>query len=197
MKQSRRETLRLIVGAAAGLAGGNAYAQTAPLLDPTPQCADGDEPTPRQTAGPFYLPSSPQRESLVEPGEQAPPIALRGRVVDTSCKPIPGALLDVWHADAAGEYDLRGYRYRGHTYADVNGRFEITTIIPGRYPGRTRHYHVRVQAPNGPILTTQLYFPGEAQNEGDFLFDPRLLMKMAGGDRQIASYEFVLRPSVA
>lgn len=197
MKQSRRDALRVIAGAAAGLAAANAYAQSAPQLEPTPECADGDEPTPRQTAGPFYLPNSPQRESLIEPGDAAQAMTLRGRVVDTSCRPVPGALLDVWHADAAGEYDVRGYRYRGHTFADVNGRFEMTTIVPGRYPGRTRHYHVRVQAPNGPVLTTQLYFPGEAQNEGDFLFDPRLLMKMSGDDKKVASFEFVVRTPAA
>ncbi len=42
------------------------------------------------------------------------------------------------------------------------GRYTLETIVPGEYPGRTQHIHVKVQAPNGPILTTQIYFPGVA-----------------------------------
>jgi protocatechuate 3,4-dioxygenase beta subunit len=53
---------------------------------------------------------------------------------------------------------------------------------------------VRVQAPGGPILTTQLYFPGEARNAGDGLFSPRLLMEVteAGGERR-GTFDFVLQ----
>ncbi|MGH3322486.1 MAG: hypothetical protein ACRDN9_20380, partial [Streptosporangiaceae bacterium] len=46
------------------------------------------------------------------------------------------------------------------------------TIVPGLYPGRTRHVHVKAQAPYEPILTTQLYFPGEPRNRTDPLFNP-------------------------
>jgi hypothetical protein len=63
-----------------------------------------------------------------------------------------------------------------------DGRFELTTIVPGVYPGRTRHIHVKVQAPDGPILTTQLYFPDEPGNASDGIFDERLLMDMSEED---------------
>ncbi len=75
-----------------------------------------------------------------------------------SCVPVAGALLDFWHADADGEYDLDGFRLRGHQFTDGEGHFSLETVMPGLYPGRTRHIHVKVQAPGGPILTTQLYF---------------------------------------
>ena len=65
--------------------------------------------------------------------------------------------------------------------------------MPGLYPGRTRHYHVRLQAAHGPVLTTQLYFPGEAQNASDSLFRPDLLLKIrATGSTRDATFNFVL-----
>ena len=71
--------------------------------------------------------------------------------------------------------------------------YTLKTVLPGLYPGRTRHYHVRVQAANGPILTTQLYFPGEERNDKDSLFRPDLLVKMREiKAERIASFNFVL-----
>ena len=65
--------------------------------------------------------------------------------------------------------------------------------MPGLYPGRTRHLHVKVQAPNQPVLTTQLYFPDEPRNRADGIFHPALVMAMqAGADVQLASFNFVL-----
>ena len=72
--------------------------------------------------------------------------------------------------------DNAGYRLRGHQFTDQDGRFTLQTIVPGLYPGRTRHIHVKVQAPNGRVLTTQLYFPGEARNASDGIFSTELLM---------------------
>jgi protocatechuate 3,4-dioxygenase beta subunit len=191
IKSSRRNFLT-----AAGLAAG-AYATfrfgtraSADVLPPTPACGEAHEPTPRQTAGPFFKPSSPERASFVEPGETARRLTVSGQVLTVRCQPAAGALLDFWHADASGEYDLEGYRYRGHIFADEAGRFEIQTIVPGIYEGRTRHIHVRVQPPGGKILTTQLYFPGEPENSSDFLFNPALLMKLSG---ESAAFDFVLK----
>jgi protocatechuate 3,4-dioxygenase beta subunit len=63
-------------------------------------------------------------------------------------------------------------------------------VVPGLYPGRTRHIHVKVQAPDRPVLTTQLYFPGEAENAADGIFRQELLLDVAAGGR--ASFTFVL-----
>ncbi len=86
-----------------------------------------------------------------------------------------------------------GYRLRGHQIADDEGRFELETIVPGLYPGRTRHIHVIVRAPNGPVLTTQLYFPEEPANATDGIFDPALVMDVAEEtDAEAAFFTFVL-----
>jgi protocatechuate 3,4-dioxygenase beta subunit len=162
-------------------------------VSPTPACDDGHGPTPRQTAGPFFLPHSPQRASLLEPGINGTKIVLTGQVLSTRCRAVSGALLDFWHANDAGEYDVEGFRLRGHQFSDSEGRYRLETIVPGLYPGRTRHFHVTLQAPNGLTLTTQLYFPGEQRNARDFLFDRRLLMMMGDdGGRKAARFDFVL-----
>jgi protocatechuate 3,4-dioxygenase beta subunit len=159
-------------------------------LAPTPACDDGDEPTSEQTEGPFFTPDSPERKSLFEPGLEGTPLVLTGVVLATDCTPVSGALLDFWHADAGGEYDNEGYRLRGHQFADARGRYRLETIEPGLYTGRTRHIHVKAQAPEGPILTTQLYFPGEPGNADDSIFDPTLVMDIP--EAGAARFDFVL-----
>jgi protocatechuate 3,4-dioxygenase beta subunit len=158
-------------------------------LPATPQCDDGDDPTPEQTAGPYFLPDSPERTSLIEPGVRGDRLVVAGRVLTTDCRPVRGALLDFWQADGDGEYDLEGFRLRGHQFTDKGGRFRLVTVTPGLYPGRTRHIHVKAQRPNGEVLTTQLYFRDEPSNSGDGIFDPALLM---AGDRRNARFDFVL-----
>jgi protocatechuate 3,4-dioxygenase beta subunit len=162
-------------------------------LEPTPACADTDDVTPPQTAGPFYKPRSPERKSLLEPGIQGTRIVLEGNIRSTKCKPIQRALIDFWQADGNGAYDNAGYRLRGHQFADSAGKYRLETVVPGLYPGRTRHFHVRVQAPNRPVLTTQLYFPDEPGNKRDSIFNPKLVMTLRGsGESQVASFDFVL-----
>ena len=135
--------------------------------------------TPRQTEGPFFKTNTPLRITLIEPGSKAPRLLVAGRVLSRDCRPLKGALLDFWHADEDGDYDNKGYRYRGHQFADADGRYRLETILPAEYPGRARHIHVKVQAPGGPVLTTQLYFPNEKGNQRDGLYRPELAMKMA------------------
>jgi protocatechuate 3,4-dioxygenase beta subunit len=167
-----------------------AFAQSAP---PTPQCHDGDEPTVRQGEGPFFKPSSPERADLVEPDTKGRLIEITGQVLTRSCRPVPRALIDLWHADERGEYDGAGFRYRGHLFADDEGRYRFRTIMPAVYTGRTRHYHVKVQAPNRPVLTTQLYFPDEPANRRDGMFRRELLMRMAQAESGLAAqFDFVL-----
>jgi len=164
-----------------------------PQLPPTPACADDDDLTPPQVEGPFFTPDSPQRTSLLEPGLPGRRLTLSGYVLSTTCQPVAGALLDFWQADDDGVYDNVGYRLRGHQFTDEAGRYALETIVPGLYPGRTRHIHVKAQARNQPVLTTQLYFPDEARNEADTFFDPALLMTVhpteLGG---VARFDFVL-----
>ena len=180
----------------AGLAlAQNDGTSTTRILAPTPACGDGDDPEPtmRQTAGPFYTPNTPERISFLEPGELGSRLFLSGYVYDTSCQPVPGALLDFWHCDAAGVYDNTGFRFRGHQFAAADGRFELETVLPAVYPGRTRHIHVIAQAPNQPVLTTQLYFPDEPANDTDGIFNRALLMDIQpDGDSLLGFFTFVL-----
>ena len=121
-------------------------------------------------------------------------LVLTGYVYDTNCQPVANAWIDFWQAGATGEYDNSGYTLRGHQYTDASGRYTLTTVIPGEYPGRTPHIHLKVQAPNGPILTSQLYVPGAAGNTGDNIFDESLLMQnvQQSGDRTTATFDFVI-----
>ena len=93
-------------------------------------------------------------------------------------------MVDLWHADEKGDYDNKGFRYRGRVYTDEKGRYRFRTIQPALYPGRTRHYHVNVAAGGKLLLTTQLYFPDEPGNRRDGLFRKELLMQVAGRRRQ-------------
>ena len=161
-----------------------------PTLEPTLTCGDDDdEPTIAQTEGPYYTPDTPERTSFLEEGITGRELLLSGLVLKTDCTPVARALVDFWHCDDAGHYDNVGYKLRGHQFTDEQGRYELTTIVPGLYPGRTRHIHVKVQAPNQPVLTTQLYFPDEPANASDGIFHPSLVIEAseqgeAGGHRQ-------------
>jgi protocatechuate 3,4-dioxygenase beta subunit len=102
-------------------------------------------------------------------------LIITGQVLTTECLPVVGAILDFWQADAAGVYDNAGYTLRGRQEADASGRYRLETVLPGEYPGRTPHIHVKVNAPGGPVLTTQIYFAGQAGNAADSLIQPSLV----------------------
>jgi protocatechuate 3,4-dioxygenase beta subunit len=120
-------------------------------------------------------------------------LVITGHVYDSNCQPVANAWLDFWQADSTGTYDNSGYTLRGHQYTDSEGRYELTTVIPGIYPGRTEHIHVKVQAPGGNIITSQLFFPGVAQNETDGIYDASLLLSIQETtDGFQAQYNFVL-----
>jgi len=190
----RRRLLGALLAAPfALLAGSVLFARDEAHAAPTPECDDGDEPTPSATAGPFFKPKSPERISLLESGTPGTRLEITGQVVGTDCKPIAGALLDFWQAGDDGEYDNEGFKLRGHQFADREGRFALTTVVPGVYPGRTRHIHVRVQPKGGRILTTQLYFPDEPGNRRDRLFTPELTLALeTQGKVQRGRFRFVL-----
>jgi protocatechuate 3,4-dioxygenase beta subunit len=183
------------VGFAAASRTSSMTANTQVELAPTLACGDDDdEPTPSQTEGPYFTPRSPERASLLEAGIRGPHLILTGQVLSTLCDPVAGALLDFWQADTGGQYDNTGYKLRGHQFTGPDGRFELQTIVPGLYSGRTRHIHVKVQAPGGRVLTTQLYFPWEAANRRDGIYSPKLLMAVVEeGEAQRGLFNFVIR----
>lgn len=188
----RRRFLMLGAGGLAGLAMPELLLPT-PVsgqeLPPTPECGADPKVTAAQIEGPFFKPKSPLRSDL-RVALTGPPVVLTGLVLTRSCKPIPNVLVDLWHADADGNYDNGGFRGRGHQFTDALGRYRFVTIKPARYTGRTPHYHVKVQAANGPILTTQLYFPGDPGNRRDPIYRRELEMRSAGGSS--LRFDFVL-----
>ena len=136
--------------------------------------------TPEQTEGPYFSDFMLNRSDIrSDPTDGAVKqgipllLALRVHAVDGSrCAPLPGAIVDVWHCDAAGTYsdavdsafDTRGKKFlRGYQVTDTSGAVRFTTIYPGWYPGRAVHVHfkVRMKAPSGrdAEFTSQLYFP--------------------------------------
>lgn len=189
-------TRRAVIGAGVFAAGSmlaiDRSMAEAPLAA-TPACHDGDEATLAQTEGPYFKRSSPERIELLETGMAGQPIELVGYVLTRDCKPVAGALLDFWQADEKGRYDNSGFRLRGHQFTDAEGRYRLRSIVPGLYPGRTRHIHVKVQPRGGLVLTTQLYFPGEAQNRSDGLFRKELLVRTAKNEGSLAGrFNFVV-----
>jgi len=166
---------------------------------PTPSC----EETADDIEGPYYKPGAPELvpndegRALLSPEEPGERIVLEGRVLGGDCAPLADAELDLWHADAAGTYDLKGFVLRGRFRTASDGRFAIDTVLPGRYLNgatyRPRHLHLKVRAKGHAELTTQLYFPGDPYNTTDPFFDERLLVadETVGGER-FARFEFVL-----
>jgi protocatechuate 3,4-dioxygenase beta subunit len=163
-KLSRRESLL----AAGGL--------IAAALVPEAAEAAGDGPaavstgavscvlTPEMTEGPYYVPSEKVRRDITE-GKPGVPLELRLTVVSAStCKPIKGAVVDIWHADALGVYsgavaNNPGTNFmRGVQKTDVHGLALFTSVYPGWYQGRAVHIHVKVHLGGNVVHTGQFFF---------------------------------------
>ncbi len=188
MNLTRRQTLQ--AATVIGLNGLALRGFPAAAQAPTPACGDA-HPTTESAEGPFYKPSSPLRTSLMEQGISGRRLVITGRVTSLNCMPVAKALLDFWQADTGGHYDNGGFHLRGHQFTDDAGNYRLESILPGLYPGRTRHIHVKVASPGREILTTQLYFPGEAVNARDGYFRSDLVIALAGsGDS--GRFDFVL-----
>src|SRR5437870_7265709 len=130
------------------------------------------------TEGPYYKANPPQNAVLRTTGVAGTPLTLTGYVVSKSCQPIANAKLDFWQADGNGSYDNSGYTLRGWQLTDAQGRYRLETVIPGLYPGRTEHIHVKVTPAGGKTYTTQLFFPGVAQNTSDSIYSAAMLVKL-------------------
>ncbi|MDD2867615.1 intradiol ring-cleavage dioxygenase [Neomegalonema sp.] len=182
----RRTLLRLLAASAALTAGGavappwaRRAAAQAGLIAPN-VCAL----TPEVTEGPYYIDPKLLRADIREdrPGI---PLKLAMQIVDASCRPLPGARVDIWHCDASGDYsgyakqgsdgvtDTSGQTFlRGTLIADARGVADFVTIYPGWYRGRTTHIHFKVFVEERTVLTGQLFFP-DALSEYVYLNDPR------------------------
>lgn len=198
MHTSRRRAVLLLSAGALSACAARVEGEEAP----------GAALTPSEIEGPFF-PSNTQIERdadltrLAGRSERAAGalIEVRGRVLDANGRPLPGVVVELWQANAAGRYaherdaantapldsNFQGYAAL-RTGAD--GRFSALTIKPGGYlvpemgQRRTPHLHWHV-GQGGDRLTTQSYFPGEPANESDFLIramgDPVRRLIMAAG----------------
>ena len=162
--------------------------------------------TPENELGPFYKKGAPTSANLIVPGETGLPLVVSGKVLDPTGKPLPGAVVEVWHADGKGIYDLEGYRYRSRLAAAADGSYRFQTLMPGHYPERVaQHIHYRVSAPGRRVFVTQLYFATDPAFAGDpdhnFSKDPLVLdrrlvrpvtLEDSGGPRAAVTFDTVL-----
>src|SRR5690606_36686766 len=144
--------------------------------------------------GPYYLPGATKLPSVtalpMRDDVQGTSLVFTGQVRDIAGDPIPGAELDIWHADNDGYYSgfaphVPDGNLRGVVVADEEGRFEISTIQPAPYqiptagptgkliqaagwhPWRPAHLHLIVRAHGYRSIITQLYFSGGAWLDSD------------------------------
>jgi protocatechuate 3,4-dioxygenase beta subunit len=133
--------------------------------------------TPEQTEGPYYIANEAVRRNITD-GRPGTPLLLRAFVVNAStCKPIKGAAVDVWHADAGGVYSGFGAGAGNRTFmrgvqrTNAEGLALFRTVYPGWYQGRTVHIHVKVHLGGNILHTGQLYFP-DAVTDAAYLKAP-------------------------
>jgi protocatechuate 3,4-dioxygenase beta subunit len=132
---------------------------------------------PEMTEGPYYLEDEAVRSDITE-GKPGTPLRLDLTIVDAAtCTPIPGASVEIWHADATGNYSGFGSTtsnstfLRGAQIADKSGTVTFRTIYPGWYPGRAVHIHLKAHRGGNEVHTTQLFFD-EATNDAVFTSSP-------------------------
>jgi catechol 1,2-dioxygenase len=176
--------------------------------------------------GPYYIPEAPEQKSpatiSMRQEEQGTPLLFQGQVRSTDGSPLSNAKVELWHADEEGFYSqfapgIPEWNLRGTFTADAEGNFQIHTMQPAPYQiptdgacgeliktagwhaWRPAHLHLKVSAPGHELLTTQLYFPGDAHNDDDIAtaVKPELLLDILLADhgRGVQStYDFVLDP---
>jgi catechol 1,2-dioxygenase len=174
--------------------------------------------------GPYYVPNAPEgvgETTLpMRENEGGTPLKFQGQVTDVDGKALPGAKVEIWHADADGFYSqfapgLPEWNLRGTVRADDQGHFVIHTVQPAPYQiptdgscgkliaaagwhaWRPAHLHLKVSADGHQLITTQLYFPGDPHNQDDIAsaVKPELMLDpkpAADGKGDEVTYDFVL-----
>jgi protocatechuate 3,4-dioxygenase beta subunit len=169
---ARRRAVRALAVAGTMLTTRRAFAQR----DASGMQAAACVLTPEQTEGPYFVDERRERTDIrsdpvdgsIRPGT---PLALALRiaeVADKRCAPLRGAIVDVWHCDAAVYSDAddaafhtrRAKFLRGYQVTDADGRVRFVTIYPGAYRGRAVHIHFKVRPAleSRTQFTSQLYF---------------------------------------
>jgi len=207
-------------GTAAGAtaAESTAAGDAAALFDGANTCAL----TPETTAGPYYFDVDRVRGDIRE-DRQGVPLRLAIRVQDgETCRPIPDAVVEIWHCDAEGAYSGVGPAaggggaggsdtfLRGAQVTGADGIVRFTTVYPGFYQGRCVHIHAMVHLDDARVLTTQMMFPeeineavlaaepyagrsGYLRNADDSIYQDTMLLKVTGdGDGYLGVINFAV-----
>lgn len=188
----------LITGCSSGQSSAATSNETLDASNPrTANATSGGAPQgcvvrPAQTEGPYFVDEKLNRSDIrsdpsdgsVRPGTPLEVAFVVSQLGKGTCTPVAGAVVDVWHCDAAGVYsdvqdpsfDTRGKKYlRGHQVTDAAGRAKFTTIYPGWYQGRAVHIHFTVRTNPGAAaahqFTSQIYFD-DAVNDKVFAKPP-------------------------
>ena len=158
--------------------------------------------TPRTIEGPLYITDAPLEKGearLDQDPEQGEVLFMEGQVRDTAGTPVPGAIVDVWHANTKGFYSFfdptptpqSPYNLRRRIETDAEGRYRFRSILPsgygcppdgptqqlldmlGRHGKRPAHIHFFVEAPGFRKLTTQINISDDPYLHDDFAFATR------------------------
>jgi catechol 1,2-dioxygenase len=168
-------------------------------LDEAEAKAGADGGTPRTIEGPLYVAGAPESQGharLDNGSEPGTTLVMRGRVLGEDGKPVPGALVEVWHANHLGNYShfdksQPAFNLRGSICADAQGSYSFRSVVPvgysvppggktqqlldllGRHGHRPAHIHFFVSAPGFRKLTTQINIEGDPYLWDDFAFATR------------------------
>ena len=154
--------------------------------------------TPGQTEGPYYPPKA-QIDAMLDRDNDLTRVGSRsgkaaghilyvtGQVRDQQCRPIEGAVVEIWQASDNGRYSHPRdrdnvapldphFQYWGKSITDKDGRYLFKTIKPGSYQAgrnwtRPPHIHFKVSHGNGRPFITQMYFAGDAFQAGDHILN--------------------------
>lgn len=184
--------------------------------------------TPRTIEGPLYVAGAPVSEgaaTMTDREEDGERLVMHGVVRDLDGNPVPGALVDVWHADTRGFYShfdptdqQPPFNFRRRIQTGDDGAYRFNTIMPsgyavppdgaadrlmkalGRHGKRPAHIHFFVTAPGFRHLTTQINIADDPLIHDDFAFATRdgLIPEVtrAGGAAEIV-FDFALLPEAA
>ena len=131
-------------------------------------------PTRGDYLGPYYISGTVETDDLNRQGRPGEPLLVKGKIMSAAAdrRPLAGAKLEVWQTDGAGNYypqgdgDVADYEpdeidLRGTVKTDIEGNYRYTTVVPGEYFPRPRHFHYRITAVDHRPLITQLYITGD------------------------------------
>ncbi len=184
---------------------------------------EGGAATPSTVFGPFFVEASPAfaNGADLSGGADGRPCSYSGRVTSTSGEPIPGALIEIWHSDEHGHYDVQNPdldtpQNRGRLHTETDGRYWFSSVLPEPYPipddgpvgellaatrrsgMRPAHVHFMISAPGYETLTTHIFRAGDPHLGSDAVFGEKapLVQNFLRSDTEPAcytmTYDFVL-----